>query len=352
MRLIAGCFLFLNSLYAQPSPFTKLADGAFVRIVSPDGNAVSNSGIVVLDHSVLVFDTHFTGEAGQELFKEIRSITQNPVRYVINSHAHADHTHGNQVFPGAQLIGSDSARREVLQGDLPSWQRSVASTEAQLVSLRREIEGETDSEQKKRLREQLRVREVYLQNISRLKIKAPFITLEDNLTIREGPQEVRLLFLGAGHTKGDIVLYLPAKKIAFVGDLFFNRAIPNVQDSFVLQWMNTLEEVRKLDAEQFVPGHGLTGSKKDVEDFLNYLKDLRALVQPSVDRGDSLDIAIGTIHVPAKYASYSFQNFFPANVQKMYVELKELQLQESTEQDSLENAKKRIAGSDSERLSR
>lgn len=263
------------------------------------------------------------------------------MRYVVNSHAHADHTHGNQIFPETQLIGSDSARREILQGDLPSWRRSVASTEAQLLRLRREIGTETDSTQIKRLREQLRVREEYLQNISKLKIKAPFITLEDHLIIREGTQEVRLLFLGAGHTNGDIVLYLPLKKIAFVGDLFFNRAIPNVQDSFVLQWMGTLEEVLKLDAEKFVPGHGLPGSKKDMEDFLKYLKDLRVLVQPAVDRGDSLDLAISTIHVPKIYASYQFQNFFPANVQKMYVELKELQLQESKAEEALDGAKKR-----------
>ena len=340
LSFLAGCFLFLNNVVVQPLQLTKIADGVFVQIVSPDGNAVSNSGIVVLEHSVLVFDTHFTAEAGQELLKEIGAITPNPVRYVVNSHAHADHTHGNQAFSDAQLIGSDSARREVLQGDFPSWQRSVASTEAQLASLRREIDAETDSTRKKGLREQLRVRGEYLQNISRLKIKAPLITLEDHLTIREGSEELRLLFLGAGHTKGDIVLYHPIKKIAFVGDLFFNRAIPNVQDSSILQWMKTLEEVLKLDAEQFVPGHGVPGSRKDVEDFLNYLKDLRSLVQPSIDLGDSLDFAITTLHAPAKYSSYKFQNFFPANVQKMYVELKELQLQESAEKDSLENAKK------------
>jgi cyclase len=338
--LIAGWFLFLHNLAAQPSQFNKLADGIFVRIVSPDGIAVSNAGVVVLDRSVLLFDTHFTPEAAQDLLKDIRSVTPNPVRYVVNSHAHADHTHGNQTFPEAQLIGSDSARREVLQGDLPSWQRSVASTEGQLLRLRSEIGKATDSAQIRQLREQFRVREEYLQNISRLKIKAPFITLEDHLTLREGKQEVRLLFLGAGHTNGDIILYLPLQKIALVGDLFFNRAIPNVQDSFVLQWMETLEEVLKLDAEKFVPGHGLPGSKKDVEDFLNYLKDLRALVQLSVDRSDSLDQAIGTIHVPMKYASYQFQNFFPANVQKMYVELKELQLQESKTEEALDGAKK------------
>jgi len=96
----------------------------------------------------------------------------------------------------------------------------------------------------------------------------------------------------------------------------------------------------KLDAEKFVPGHGLPGSKKDMEDFLNYLKDLRVLVQPAVDRGDSLELAISTIHVPKIYASYQFQSFFPANVQKMYVELHELQYQEPKGKEALEGAKK------------
>ncbi len=319
--------LFSTAAYSkESSDLTRLADNVFVRIVSPDGDAVSNAGFVVLEHSVLVFDTHFTPEAGQALLNAIRSVTPKPIRYVVNSHAHADHTHGNQAFPDAQLIGSTAARREVLEGDLPSLNRTISVAQAQVERLRRDMAKTKDPDLLQRLREQIKTRDEYIQTMSKLKIGAPSVTLDDSLKILDGKQEVRILYLGKGHTDGDVVMLLPAQKIVFVGDLFFNEAIPNVQDASILSWMKTLEEVLKLDAEKFVPGHGTVGTKKDIQNFLGYFESLQSLVKESVDRGDGLDQAVRDIAVPEKYSKYRFQNFFPSNVQKMYAELKALQV--------------------------
>jgi cyclase len=309
----------------EGSDLTKLADNVFVRIVSPDGDAVSNAGFVVLEHSVMVFDTHFTPEAGQALLNAIRSVTSKPIRYVVNSHGHADHTHGNQVFPEAQLIGSTATRREVLEDDLPSLNRTISVSQAQIEKLRRDMSKEKDPVLLQRMREQIRTREEYIQTMSKLKIAAPFVTLDDRIKIQDGKQEVRILYLGNGHTEGDVVMLLPTQRIAFVGDLFFNEAIPNVQDASILAWMKTLEEVLRLDADKFVPGHGAVGTRKSVQNFLSYFETLQSLVKEYVDRGDSLDQATRDIAVPAKYSAYKFQNFFPSNVQKMYAELKALQ---------------------------
>ncbi len=318
---------FCASGLSKESPeLVKLTDDVFARIVSSEDNAVGNAGFVVLDRSVLVFDTHFTPEAGQVLLSDIRSITPKPIRFVVNSHAHADHTHGNQVFAEAQLIGSTNARRDVLEGDLPSLNRAIKVMEKQLERLRQNALKEKDPAQALRLREQIKSREESLRTWSRLKIIPPFVTLDDSLTIRDGKHELCVAFLGVGHTEGDVVLFIPAQKIAFLGDLFFNGAIPNVQDASILQWMKTLEAVLKLDAEKFVPGHGKVGSKKDVEAFLAYFGELKSAVQPVVDRGDSVDQAVKEIQLPAKYAGYQFQHIFTSNVQKMYAELKTLQI--------------------------
>jgi glyoxylase-like metal-dependent hydrolase (beta-lactamase superfamily II) len=304
---------------------TQVADGVYARIVSPDGDAVSNSGIVVLDRSVIVFDTHFTPEAGEALVAAIRATTPIPVRYVVNSHWHADHTHGNQAFGNAQLISSVNARRDMLQVDLPSLNRTTQTAQTQINKLRQAMKSETDAGRLQTIRDQIKSREDYLTTMARLKITAPTVSLEDTLTIRENALEARILFLGAGHTDGDVVLYLPSKKIVFAGDLFFNGAIPNVQDASVLEWLKTLDKLLKLDAEKYLPGHGAVASKKEVELFKGYLEDLRLMVQAAVDRGDSLEQATREIQLPAKYDSYQFRNLFPANVQKMYSELKELQ---------------------------
>jgi cyclase len=317
----------LSAGYSKDNPdLTKLADNVYARIVSPDGDAVSNAGFMVLERSVIVFDTHFTPEAGQALLNAIRSVTLKPVRYVVNSHAHADHTHGNQVFPDAQLISSTDARREVLEEDLPSLNRTISVAQTQIDKVRHDLAKETDPSQLQRMRELIRTREEYIRTMSRLKIVAPFVTLDDRLRIQEGKQEVRLLYLGKGHTEGDVVMLLPAQRIAFVGDLFFNEAIPNVQDASILTWMKTLEEVLRLDADKFVPGHGAVGGRKDIQNFLSYFETLQSLVKEYVDRGDSVEQATRDIAVPAKFSTYRFQNFFPSNVQKMYAELKALQL--------------------------
>jgi glyoxylase-like metal-dependent hydrolase (beta-lactamase superfamily II) len=304
----------------------KLANGVYARVVSPDGNAVGNSGFVILDRSVLVFDTHFTPEAGRSLAVAIRAITDKPVRYVVNSHAHPDHTHGNQAFPDAQVLSSTVTRREVLETDIPSLNRTIKVTQSQLENLRRDMKTEADAAQLQRMIEQIRQRQAYLDATSRLKIVVPVVTIDDSLIIREGKKEVQILFLGAGHTDGDVIAFLPAMKIAFLGDLFFNDAIPNVQDALLLPWMETLAQILKLDADKFVPGHGPVGTRQDVERFLRYFEELRSLVQTALEQGESVEEATKDVQLPPKYASYRFQNFFASNVQKMYAELKALQL--------------------------
>lgn len=311
-------------LSGQSSEMVKLADGVYAQIVSPDGNAVSNSGIVVLEHFAVVFDTHFTPEAGQILFSRIQSTTSKPVRYVVNSHFHPDHTHGNQSFPTAVFVASTNTRRDMLESDLPSLNRVLNVTREQLDKARKAVSVEPDPKLQERMRRDINNRQALVDTLSRLKIIPPLMTLDDSFAILDGSREVRVIFLGNGHTDGDAVLFLPAEKIVFAGDLFFNAAIPNVQDSDLLEWMKTLEELLKLEADRFVPGHGPVGTRVDVKEFLSYFEDLKALVEPAVNRGDSIAQVLDT-PIPVKYASYRFQNLFKPNLEKMYKALKAIQ---------------------------
>jgi cyclase len=309
-----------------PAELQKIGDGVFVRIVSPDGEEVANSGVVILNSGVLLFDSHFTPEAGTSLEGLIRGVTTQPVRYIVNSHFHADHTHGNQAFVTArQIIGGTLTRRDMLQKDVPALNRMQGITQGQVEKLARELRLENDPGRQESLRSQLKTHQAFMRRLASLKILVPSMTLDDSLSIVDGDREVNLLYLGAGHTEGDIVLYLPHEKIAFLGDLFFNDALPNVEDALLLEWMATLREVLKLDAKTYVPGHGRIGARQDVEKFLGYLEDLKALVSPAVKRGDSLEQVVNDSRLPAKYAAFGFQNFFPANLQKMYAQLKAAQ---------------------------
>jgi glyoxylase-like metal-dependent hydrolase (beta-lactamase superfamily II) len=310
-----------------PGDMSRLAEGVYVRIVSPDSDAVGNAGVVILESGVLVFDTHFTPEAGDALMSRIKLLTPLPVRLIINSHFHPDHTHGNQAFAGARMIvGSSNTRRDMLQEDIPALNQVQTIALAQVEQLSREIAKEPNAKLQEALRAQLGARQAFLRRMSALKILPPVMTLDDSLNIMDGGREVRLLCLGDGHTDGDIVMVLPEAKIAFLGDLFFNGALPNVEDACVLDWMKTLKEVLKLDVRTYVPGHGPVGTKSDVELFLNYFEELKGLVGPAVKRGDTLEQVVSDLRLPARYSTFGFRNFFAANLQKMYAELKALEV--------------------------
>lgn len=310
----------------ENAQLVRLTDDVYARIVNPNGNAVGNSGFVILESGVLVFDTHFTPEAGRQLREDIHSITSKPVRYIVNSHYHPDHTHGNQAFPGAQIIAIKGTRDGILQKDLPSLNRTIRVTTSQLDQMRKVASKETDPEKLDTIQQQIQTLDDYLATLSNLEIKAPFVVPDDFLSIQDGLKEVIIEFLGPGHTDTDTILFIPSERIVFCGDLFFKDAIPNIQDADILKWMETLKKILELDADRFVPGHGIVGNRRDVERFLVYFEDLRALVEPFVLRGESVERAMREIRVPARYSRYRFMNFFQANIQKMYAELRREQL--------------------------
>ncbi len=310
----------------EGAQLTRLAEGVFAHMVSPDSNAVSNAGVVILEKGVLVFDTHSTPEAGQTLLSEIQKITGKPVRYVVDSHFHPDHTHGTQAFPKtAQILASTNTRRDSLQKDLPTMNRTLAAAQNQIEKMKKDLLQATDHAQQSSLRAEIAQRQKLLDRMSRQKILPPVMTVDDSLDLDDESRLVKLLYLGRGHTDGDLVVFVPKERIAFVGDLFFNSALPNTQDAFVLDWIRTLKELLKLDAETFVPGHGPVGTKEQLRGFIQYLEELKSWVEPAVARGDTIEQVLRDVQLPSKYASWDFQNFFRYNLQRMYIELKALQ---------------------------
>jgi glyoxylase-like metal-dependent hydrolase (beta-lactamase superfamily II) len=306
----------------EPPDLKKLAEGVYAHVVSPDSPFVSNSGVVLLKEAVLVFDTHFTPEGGEGLLKLIREVTSRPIRYIALSHFHPDHTHGTQAFASDALIfASTNTRRDMLEKDLPSVNLALSLARSQIGQMRKDLDRSPGAAQKSLLRAQMESRQKLVERMARLQIRIPNATIDESLTIPDETRTLQFRLLGAGHTDGDAVLYLPQEKIVFAGDLFFNAALPSTEDSHLLEWTATLSELLKLEADIFVPGHGPVAGRKEAEEFLQYLKDLRALVEPAVQQGEPLDQVIRNSRIAAKYAAYSFQNFFPANVKKMYAEL-------------------------------
>jgi glyoxylase-like metal-dependent hydrolase (beta-lactamase superfamily II) len=211
------------------------------------------------------------------MLQELRSITDKPVRFLVNTHFHYDHVNGNQAFaPAADIIGHDYTRRK-LSGDVLQsgmFADVLRGLPRQLDDLQARATKEVDAAAKARLEQQLRVQTAYAESLKDLKLTPPTVVVDDRMTLFRGDREIRLLFLGRGHTGGDVVAYLPKERVLCSGDLLVN-GLPNLIDGFINDWPDTLEKLKTLDFDDVIPGHGEPFKGKERIDWLQaFLRDL------------------------------------------------------------------------------
>jgi len=324
ISVVAFAALFASSIFAQQRNFdlVRLSDDAYAAIALPGGDAAANAGFVITDKWVCVFDSHLTAEAAKELIGEIRKLTQLPIRYLVNSHYHADHSHGNQAFPeNVELISSHAAWQGQLNKDLPQLQRYQQLLPEQIERLRKELNAPASAMRADEIRQELQQREQFLSRIRGLEIVLAGITFDRTLSLRTLNREVQLLFLGRGHTDGDIVMWLPEERILFAGDLVSNGALPNLMDGFSKDWIDTLAAINKMKPEVIIPGHGPTSDDAMVSTLRDYLQDLRKTVKSGMDKGATLEDLLRSIPIPARFKEFRGQQFYPGNIERIYREL-------------------------------
>ena len=276
---VIGSLAFRAQTPAPPAAyrFQQIAPGVYSAIGTGAMNVGSNSAVIVNADDVLIVDSHISPASGRAMLEELRSITDKPVRFLVNTHFHYDHVNGNQVFaPAADVIGHDYTRRK-LTGDV--LQRGMFADvlrglPRQLDDLKARAAEEADAGAKTRLEQQLRVQTAYADSLEDLKLTPPTVVLDDRMTLFRGDREIRLLFLGRGHTGGDVVAYLPKERVLCSGDLLVN-GLPNLIDGFINDWPDTLEKLKGLDFDEVIPGHGEPFTGKERIDWLQaFLRDL------------------------------------------------------------------------------
>ena len=176
----------------------------------------------------------------------------------------------------------------------------------QLDDLRARAAAETEPAAKARLAQQIPVQTAFAASLKDLKVTPPNVTLDDRMTLFRGGREIRLLYLGPGHTGGDIVVYLPKEKVLCTGDLLVHD-VANLIDGYVDAWPDALEKLRPLDFVDVIPGHGEPfRGKERIDWFQAYLRDLwtqgRALHDQklsAVDAAKRIDLTAHKGHYPA-----------------------------------------------------
>lgn len=285
----------LSTIKGKEFTVEKWADGVY----QATGGAGSQECIVVGARDVLLFDSGTTPAGAKALLEDIKLITDKPVKTVVNSHFHYDHVGGNSVFgPDVQLIGHTYTRTAITTLD-PTHREPFASygrnTAARMESAQKQLAGETDPAKKAQLQPQLAVAQRDAERIKEISFVPPRITFDSKLFIDDGTREIQLLFLGRGHTAGDIVMYLPKEKIVCSGDLV-EGGLPYMGDGYFDEWVTTLQNLKALDFDLDLPGHGRPFREKShITNLQSYLKDLVAKVEVLRSQGVTPEQAVSRI---------------------------------------------------------
>lgn len=240
--------------------FDELADGVFRRRYE---SLDLNIGVVIGEDGVLVVDTRSFEREGLELRAQLGRLTPKPVRWVVNTHWHWDHSYGNSVFEDAEIWGHE------------------------LCKIALETRGETMKTSAKGW-----LPESDHAEIDRVRVVPPTRTFAESATIAIG-REVELTYHGLAHTDNDIVVEVSGAGVAFMGDLIEEGAPPNFGDSFPLSWPATMRSAISSLPDVIVPGHGDVVAPAFVADQLGELVAVADLAASFVAGHVELEEALG-----------------------------------------------------------
>ncbi|MDX1384731.1 MAG: MBL fold metallo-hydrolase, partial [Thermoanaerobaculia bacterium] len=290
--------------------FEEVAPG--VHFVTGTGRVFvqSNCMVVVNEDDVLVVDSHVTPAAARALLSSIAELTDKPVRWLVNSHYHFDHAHGNQAFPDEVVIAGHEYTRRKLAGPVLE-ERTYASFSSALpgriAAMKAELAETSDAAAGAALAEQIRVQEAHLKALGEVVPTPPEVTLTDSMTLYRGDRRIELHHLGRGHTGGDVVVFLPAERVVFTGDLLYSRP-SYMGDGYVEDWPATLDRLRELDFDLILTGHGPALRGKEIIDrFQALLRELWSQTTELHDEGVSAEAAAERIDVAEEMAAYGIR---------------------------------------------
>jgi cyclase len=274
----------------------KVTGSVYAAIAKPQAMLNCNATVIVTADHALVVDSHSKPSAAHALIAQIRKeITDKPVRYCVNTHFHWDHAQGNPSYPDAfgknvDIVASTPTRDWLAREGAPRLKQSLDGMPKRIAELRAEAEKvKTQANNRHpQLMQQVAELEEYQKEMKSLPITLPTITFDQRMVLHHGGREIHLIFLGRGHTAGDVVVYLPAEKVIATGDLM-HSILPYCGDSYPEEWPRTLRELEKIDFTRVVSGHGSVQEGKSILAFFrSYIEEINEGVSRGVQRGAGL----------------------------------------------------------------
>ncbi len=275
---------------AAPPPvrIVKVSDSCYAGL-QPQGK--SNAGFIVGTKAVLVVDCFGSPERGADLLREVNLVTDKPIRYVVLTHWHYDHSVGNQAFPPEATILAARKSAETLEKRLKADRLLLGPGSG--------MHG----------------------TIGIGKVRNVGVILDKEKKIDLGGIEVRIVPAGNCHSAGDLVVFVPSEKVLFTGDLVWSGLHPNISGGSTFRWIASLAGLAKFEVEKIVPGHGKLGGKDLLSTQRRYLMSIRRMVKHLARKQVPAEEIFKKVRIPESYRDLGFASFWPASLKFIYGEL-------------------------------
>jgi cyclase len=271
----------------MPAPTMEDLGHGFHAFVQLDGSwGLNNAGVFVGADGVILVDTAFTAPRGRALRDAIGRLTDRPVRTVVNTHHHGDHTYGNFLFPGATVVGHDLCRSATIATgfETQKWFPGV--------------------------------------DWGDIRIAPPTVTFTDSLTVWCDDAPASLRFMGPAHTTNDVVVWVEERGLLFAGDLVFHGGTPFVVMGSVQGLVGALERLDGFGAEVVVPGHGAVCGPEVIAGQLEYLRFVQDRAREGFAAGvEPLELARRTDL--GEFAAWTDPERLVGNLHRAYSELRD-----------------------------
>jgi len=297
----------------------------------------SNSVILVNEDDILVVDAQANAKHVAAVIAAVRARSDKPVRTLVNTHWHGDHTQGNSVWrdaigPDLEIIGHATqpediekrARAQTMQ-DAEELAAALEKAEDELAQ-GRGLQGEKlDEDGRIALRARLDRNYDYLESMRSHRWDVPNRTFEDTLVLHKGSRTIELHHF-RGHTRGDVVLFLPQEKILISGDLVDD--LPYGGHGNPRQWLETLRTLDTFDFDTMIPGHGsVRHGKEHLHRITRLVETIVSQVDQAVADGADLEttqkrVDLSAFHdqlVPDDVAQRNWDRFMPETIRQAWL---------------------------------
>ena len=258
-----------------------------------------NTAVIVGQDGCLVFDAQATPAMANKVIERVRAVTDKPIKYVVLSHYHAVRVLGASAYRAEAIIASEETRRLIAERGQQDWESEYGRF-PRLFQDAQSIPGLT----------------------------WPTLTFEGDMSIYLGRREVRLMQLGAGHTSGDIVAFVPDAQVMFSGDLIEYHSACYCGDAHLREWPATLNEVCGFNPKAIAPGRGdalegVSAAREAIAMTRDFVTTLYGAAEASVAKGRTLKETMAATRevMDPKFSNFAiYEHCLPFNVSRAFDE--------------------------------